>query len=154
MSLSSELIPFLLEANQFGYAGDDPVIERFDDGGKQIHYSSGDLSFRDYWWGGNPFAGQQSISRDGNVMWAMQYRGSVESKHSDKTAETFDFLRRVLRLANLAEPIRGPERFQADDFTYQNAWGMTLDDFRGRERIWYKTDNVYTGMYFGGAIGI
>ena len=68
MSDIKRIVAFLIEANRSGYASEAPQIVKFDDGAQKITYEQGPLRFNDYWWGGNPFAGQESIAENGKVI--------------------------------------------------------------------------------------
>ncbi len=154
MSDTKKIIPFLLEANRAGYANDIPKIVKFDDGAHEITYDQGEFRFNDYWWGGNPFAGQESVAIGGKVIWAMQYRGWMEPGFEVQAGKTFAFLRHALKECSTSEPLRGPKEFHEDDWLYANSWGANLDNFHGEEKIWKGKEHIYTCKYLGGVVDL
>ncbi|MDQ5970175.1 MAG: hypothetical protein QG593_692 [Patescibacteria group bacterium] len=148
----NRIIPFLLEANKAGYANDKPQIEKQTDGTHRIVYERDDFRFEDLWWGGNPFSGQESIAIGGRVMWAMQYRGWMESGFEAQSNEVFQFLRRALKHCTVDDPLRGPKELKEDKLLYVNSWSANLNNFHGEERILKENQHVYSCKYFGGVV--
>lgn len=154
MSDIERIVPFLLEANRVGYASDKLQVETLDDGTHQIVFEQGENRFVDVWWGGNPFAGQESVAVGGKVLWAMQYRGWMESGFEELSSDTFVFLRHALKECSAEEPLRGPKEFKEADWLYANSWGYNLENFHGKEQIWKASKHIYTCNYFGGAVDL
>ncbi len=154
MSDIIHIVPFLLKANRAGYANDAPQITKFADGAREIIYEEGQYRSNDYWWGGNPFAGQESIAFGGKVLWAMQYRGWMEAGFESMSSETFTFLRHALKECSDEAPLRGPKEFREDSWLYANSWGANLDNFHGEEKIWKGEQHVYTCKFLGGVVDV
>jgi len=154
MKVANDIIKFIVEANRAGYANDKPIVKRLEDGGHKIIFARSGMKSVDYWWGGNPFSSQESITKSGKVIWAMQYRGWMEPGFENISSETFAFLRRALKLCNEKEPLRGPKEHDEGSFKYANSWGYNLDNFKGEERIWKDGEHIYTCRYFGGLVNL
>lgn len=147
-----EFVAFLLEANRAGYADPDAKIIDCPDGGHEIVYTKDNVTFSDYWYGGNPFAGQEAVTVDGKTIWAMQYRGGVPKKYEKKEAEIFSFLKEALAQCSTDEPLRGPAEFIRGDWRYMNSWNHNLAEFSGHEEVTYRGEVVHITDYMGGLV--
>lgn len=148
----TEFIEFLLAANKAGYADPNAAVKNHPEGGHEIVYANDDAQFADYWYGGNPFAGQEAVAVNGKTMWAMQYRGGVPEGVSVGEAEVFSFLKKALAECSKDEPLRGPKEFSEGDWRYTNEWSHDLAEFTGHEEITYKGEIVHVTDYFGGLV--
>ena len=148
----AEFIDFLLTANKSGYADENAVVTDGVDGGHEITYSLGRYSFVDYWYGGNPFSGQESIAVDGKAVWAMQYRGGVPADAPVSHEEAFSFLKKALSQCSPEEPLRGPVTFIEGEWHYTNTWNHDLTEFTGHEEILYKGQVAHVTDYMGGLV--
>lgn len=147
-----ELISFLLEANKAGYADADAnVIDQLD-GAHEIVIKKDGWLFIDYWFGGDPFSGQESITKDGKAIWAMQYRGHVGEGFEDRAGEVFGFLKQALGRCTPEEPLRGPIKYEYGEWRYENAWSHDLSEFEGLEKIYYQGTLAHVCKYMGGVV--
>ncbi len=135
MKITNDIIKFMIQANRAGYSNDKTIVEKFEDGGHEIVFSQNNIKSVDYWWGGNPFSGQESIAKAGKVIWAMQYRGWMEQGFEGMSSETFTFLQQALKLCNEKEPLRGPKEYNQAGLKYANSWGRNLNNFKGEEKM-------------------
>lgn len=147
-----DLISFLLAANQAGYADPNAQVINHPDGGHEITYSQNDMLFTDYWYGGNPFAGQESVAQNGKTVWAMQYRGGVPATVAVSHDEIFSFLKKALSQCSSEEPLRGPAEFVEGNWRYTNQWSHNLADFTGHEEITFEGKIVHITDYMGGLV--
>ena len=101
-----ELIQFRIQAGRSTYAAQLNQTEstRFDS--HDFRYEEGGYVYRDSYIGGEQFAGEEAIWKNGHVVYAMNYLGRV-------LGDTFsgEFLKEALRLADMAMPYRGPEYY-------------------------------------------
>lgn len=150
---NNDLISFLLKANKSGYADPNAEIKNNDyDNSHEIIYRDGDWVFMDYYYGGNPFSGQENIIYKKKTVWAMQYRGGMVEGFEGMTNDTFEFLKKALMLCDRNEPVRGPKEFCDGDWRYENDWTHDIAEFRGNEKIWYGGQLVHEVNYFGGSV--
>jgi hypothetical protein len=76
--MTDELKQFLYKANTRGFGSDEIDEERLPSGEQIIKFSDGNYEFKDVYYGGEPYAGQEVIfARGGRAVWAMQYRGFI-----------------------------------------------------------------------------
>ena len=148
----ADFIDFLVAANRAGYADENAAVSEGPDGGHEITYSLGLYSFTDYWYGGNPFSGQEAVAVDEKAIWAMQYRGGVPVGAAVSHDEVFSFLKEALSQCSPEEPLRGPAVFTRGDWHYTNTWNHDLTEFTGHEEILYKGQIVHVTDYMGGLV--
>ena len=137
-----ELITFRLEANVNTYAAfmNKSASTRLDS--HDFRYTNGDYTYHDTYVGGEQFAGQEAIWKNGKAQYAMNYLGRVLEKEFSG-----NFLKEALRAAYLKMPYRGPEYYQSGEYTYTCSVNgdYTYHDtyvggeqFAGEEAIWKK----------------
>lgn len=146
------LITFLLEANKSGYADANTKVINQPDGAHEIIIEKDGWLFIDYWFGGDPFSGQESITKDSKAIWAMQYRGRVGEGFEDRTNEVFSFLKQALGKCTPEEPVRGPSEYVDGDWRYENTWSHDLSEFKGAEKIYYQGKLAHECTYMGGVV--
>ena len=147
-----ELIDFLLKANKAGFADPDAEIKDQPDGAHEIVFKKDKWLFIDYWFGGDPFSGQESITYDGKAIWAMQYRGRVGEGFESRADEVFSALKRALVECSADEPVRGPRFMEFDEWRYENNWTADLTEFTGEEKLFYDGELVHVCSYMGGLV--
>ncbi|NCU38675.1 hypothetical protein EOL96_06510 [Candidatus Saccharibacteria bacterium] len=147
-----ELIAFLLEANKAGYADANAKVTDQPDGAHEIIIKKDGWLFTDHWFGGDPFSGQESITKDGKAIWAMQYRGRVCKGFEDRADEVFGFLKQALGRCTPEEPLRGPNEYEDGGWRYENTWSHNLSEFEGVENIYYQGTLAHVCKYMGGVV--
>jgi hypothetical protein len=143
---------FLIEAKKNGYANSDEVqVKKFKDGAKEFIYKKGKWLYRDRYFGFSPFIGQEIVWKDGKAVWIMNYLGEI-LKDTISAKEIYSFLKKALFYPDLIVPVRGPQKFEDNNFKYVNIGGGLLDKFRYTEIIFYKGERVYELECHGGMI--
>lgn len=145
------LARFLVAAKAASYASDDEArIRKLDDGGSEAWFEADGFTYRDRWYGGARFAGQELVWRAGEACWAMSFQGASDPA---APAELPHFHKRALRRVPADAPFRGPALHREGDLVYVNGWSGDLSAFRGVERIFHGDREVYRLEYCGGALG-
>jgi len=147
-----KLNEFLVKANKSGYASSGEGGEkRLDNGAKELSYQEGDYKYQDIYFGFNPFIGELIVWYQNEFIWGMNYYGKIIS---DKVSakEVYDFLKKAMMLIKEDRPFRGPSNFKEDDWYYTDESTGGVDDFSGKEKIYYKDELVYELDYHGGLI--
>lgn len=146
-SLDRDTVLFLIRAKKATYAGKGPETASSRPGSHDLEYAEGPLVYRDTYLGGEAFAGQEALWRDGVPVYAMNYAGRV-------TASPFsgDFLKAALLLVPEEMPFRGPERFVQGDYEYRCTVTGDMTVFTGRETILYRGKEIYDCDFHGGAV--
>ncbi len=142
-----ELILFRLEANINTYAAFKNEVEPTRPSSHDFRYEKGDYIYHDTYVGGEQFAGEESICKNGKALYAMNYFGRV-------LADRFsgDFLKEALRHADKKMPYRGPEIYQSGEFTYKCNVTGDFNWFQGFEEIYLNETKVYECVFHGGTL--
>ncbi len=150
------LITFRLEANAKTYAAmmNEVPSTRLDS--HDYRYDMGEFTYHDTYVGGEQFAGQEAIWKNGSAVYAMNYVGRVlHEKFSGK------FLKDALKAADKKMPFRGPAWYQSGEYIYQAKVTGDVDWFQGYETICWQAVgegknvddiNVYECYFHGGLI--
>ena len=74
-----ELAAFLLQAKLHTYAaqGDEASVAPLLPGSRQLEYRDGFWFYRDIYFGGERFVGQETVYYDSTPVWAMSYAGGI-----------------------------------------------------------------------------
>ena len=148
-----ELVAFLIEAKRQTYAagGGEAVDEPLLPGSRQLEYGDGAWLYRDVYYGGDFFVGQETVYHDGTPVWAMCYAGGI-LEDVDQTAPVYAFLQAALREVGPARPYRGPGSLRQGAYAYTDAGGGTVARFWGVEEIARGGQAVYRLRYSGGLL--
>ena len=142
---------FLYQANIHGYGSADVNRQNLPNGEHIITFTQDEFELRDVYYGGEPYAGQEVIFRDGVAMWAMQYRGSIVE--GEDFGPIYTFLGKALTNTKLGLP-RGVDGFSDDNFTYVITMNGDLTDFAAEETISRTGELVYFAKFLGGLVDI
>ena len=141
------LIAFRLEANVNTYAAFMNEVDATRPQSHDFRYESGDFLYHDTYIGGERFAGEEAIWCHGISVYAMNYIGRVLNDRFSG-----NFLKEALRKADRRMPYRGPEYYQAGEYTYRCKVTGDFGWFQGYEEIhWYNT-KVYECLFHGGVL--
>ena len=153
----ADLTSFLLEAKRRTYAGLDddatfamPLLM----GSKQLEYAAWPYAYRDIYFGMAFFAGQETVAKDGRVIWSMSYAGGLNNDVIDRETvlSVYKFLRKALLVAPADAPYRGPPSYRDGEMSYGNAVEGPLDAFHGVETISRAGQALYRLHYAGGLL--
>lgn len=141
------IIEFLIRAKKAAYAGKGPESASSRPASHDLQYSEGDLLYIDTYLGGEKFAGEEAIWKDGQPVWSMNYCGRV-------IAEGFsgDFLREALANVPFDKPYRGPDEYRNGGYLYKSSVTGDPHWYNGFEEIYNGSVKVYECMYHGGDV--
>lgn len=142
-----ELISFRLEANVNTYAAFMNEVDSTRPASHDFRYENGDYLYHDTYVGGEEFAGEEAVWKNGLPVYAMNYLGRV-------LADGFsgNFLKEALRAADTKMPYRGPELYQAGEYTYRCNVTGDFTWFQGYEEIYQSDIKVYECVFHGGLL--
>ena len=142
-----ELCSFLLRAKRSTYAGYAPESLAQRPHAHEFYYAEKPFTYRDSYFGGRIFHGEEIVCRDGQPLWCMNYSGRVLS-------DTFsgDFLKLALQHGTPDMPWRGPKLFHSSEYTYVCTCPDDLYWFSGTETIYYGEALIYECRFHGGII--
>ncbi|NLG03886.1 MAG: helix-turn-helix transcriptional regulator [Clostridia bacterium] len=142
-----KLIDFRLEAIRNTYAGYANNCEASRPKSHDYFFEKGNYQYYDTWLGGEAFSGEEAIWKNGTPVYAMNYCGrNLDERFSG------DFLKEALRNASPELPYRGPEFYQAGEYTYKTKVIGDIDWFQGYEEIFCQDIKVYECFYHGGIL--
>ncbi|MDR1300403.1 MAG: DUF5680 domain-containing protein [Candidatus Nomurabacteria bacterium] len=148
--MNDALKQFLYKANTRGYGSTGVDEEKLPNGEHVIHFSDDDYEFKDVYYGGEPYAGQEVIfAQGGRAIWAMQYRGFVVD--GEELGPIYEFLGKVLTGTEVGLP-RGVDGFADGDFSYEFKMNGDLDEFSANEKILRGGKVVYAADFLGGLV--
>lgn len=149
---TGNLEQFLVKAKINTYAsggeGGEKILE---DGKKEFRFDDGIYAYQDQYYGHNPFIGEETVWNDGYLVWGMNYYGRSLTDDVDPVS-IYSFLKDALKTVNVEMPYRGAGEFCSDKFTYINKVKGTIENFTGKEEIYFKDKLVYELFYHGGAV--
>ena len=156
MKTQDELAAFLVTAKRSTYAalGDEAVVSPLLPGSHQLEFAQEPWLYRDVYFGGDFFVGQETVYQEERPFWSMGYAGGLldgESSELD-TAPLYDFLREALRHVGVERPFRGPHTYQKGEYAFSDIGEGRIDNFWGVETITLHQRPVYRLRYHGGFI--
>jgi hypothetical protein len=147
------LINFLVTAKRNTYAIINDITKIImEDGGTEVNYQEGLFFYRDRYYGGEPFIGEEVVICDNTIIWGMNLRGKVINPIIP-VEEVYAFIREALKNITSDAPFRGPARFQINDLHYSSKAYGTPEHFHGMEKVFINDQLIYECFYHGGCIG-
>ena len=140
-----KLVAFRLEANVHTYAAYMNAVDSTRLDSHDFSYRNGAYTYHDTYVGGEQFAGEEAIWYCGKSQYAMNYMGRVLGQQFSG-----DFLKEALRKANKKMPYRGPEYYQAGEYTYKCNVAGDFSWFQGYEEIYCGEEKVFECYFHGG----
>lgn len=151
-----ELADFLVFAKNSTYAGDGKKITRPDGSKKFVPVVRGPLRYEDEYEGRAHFGGRTRVYSDEKILWHMFYSGGITKEFRGDPVfrkEVYAFLKKAILAGDKKSPFRGPDTFTEGDFAYfNNTIKGDIADFKGREEIWHKEEQIYVLRFIGGII--
>ena len=142
-----ELIAFRLEANVNTYAAFMNEVDSTRPTSHDFRYENGRYMYHDTYVGGEEFAGEEAVWKDGIAVYAMNYMGRVLSD-----SFSGNFLKEALKKADKKMPYRGPEIYQSGEYTYRCKVTGDFTWFQGYEEIYKDDSKVYECVFHGGLL--
>lgn len=141
------VIEFLIRAKKATYAGKGSESEPSRPASHDLQYTEGNLHYIDTYIGGEKFAGEEAVWKDGQPVWTMNYCGRV-------IAEGFsgDFLKEALANVPFDTPYRGPAEYRSGEYLYKCSVTGDFHWYNGFEEIFNGGNKVYECMFHGGDV--
>lgn len=145
--MDKQIVDFLIRAKKATYAGKGAESASSRPASHDLEYSEGTLTYIDTYLGGEKFAGEEALWRDGKPFWAMNYVGRV-------TGEGFsgDLLKAALMNVPADKPFRGPAHYEDGGYVYECEVSGDVHWFSGREMIMLDGVQIYECIFHGGDI--
>jgi transcriptional regulator with XRE-family HTH domain len=146
-ALSEQEIVFLCEAKRECYAGEGNKVDSSRPGSQDHYYQRGDYEYRDSYFGGEKFIGEEVLYHKATAIWSMNYCG-----HNLAEEFSLPFLKEALLQVQEQYPFRGPLIYRNGDFYYHCSIQGDVDWFQGKEEIFLGDKLVYECYFHGGII--
>jgi len=151
--MDKRVIDFLARAKTATYAaGSGAAKQKLEDGATLMSLSEDGLLYRDRYYGGEPYIGEELLFAEGLSVWGMNYTGRAVGGGEERLADVYGFLQESLRHMDLAMPLRGPAEYRRDTFLYNADVEGSIDFFSGSEKIFLGEELIYAGYFHGGSI--
>lgn len=154
----SELIEFLILAKTKTYASggcsSETSVNAVLECSHQLEFRSGDLLYRDIYFGEAYFVGQETVYYGKDAIWSMSYAGGWTDELTDLAEANVlgGFLQSALRNVPTSYPFRGPLEHRESDYLYKNTPSGDVNRFSGIEHIIRGGDILYELNYCGGCL--
>ncbi len=143
---------FLVQAKVSAYAGNGEGGEGIlSDGCRELTFQEGAFKYRDRYFGWNPFVGEEVVWEGDQVVWAMNYYGTVFNELVP-AGQVYAFLQKAMNQVQADRPFRGPSSLKEDAFEYFDESQGTAQGFTGVEKIFYRGQEIYRLTYHGGRV--
>lgn len=145
--MDKNTVEFLIRAKKATYAGKGAESAPSRPESHDLAFTEGDLAYIDTYLGGERFAGEEALWKNGKPFWSMNYIGRV-------TGEGFsgDFLKAALLRVPSDKPYRGPEMYSDGGYTYTCKVSGSFEWFQGKETISLNGKQIYDCYFHGGTI--
>jgi hypothetical protein len=148
----AELNSFIVRAKRASYVGDGAKAEPCRRGSHDLTFADDSWSYRDSYFGGTDFLGQETVWLSGEPVWAMSYYGYI------LRPDLIDGERAGQTIKAALSAMYKEGRFLGG-FEWAGAHGRYVDrsegevaHFRGREVIIVEGVEAYALDYFGGLV--
>lgn len=149
---AAELNSIIVRAKAATYVGGGSKAQPSRTGSHDLVWSEGDWRYRDSYFGGTDFLGQEVLWRDAEPVWAMNYYGQV------RRPDLIDGMRAGETIKSALAAMYAEGRFLGG-FDWSGPHGLYRDrsegnvaSFRGREVIIVDGAEAYALDYFGGLV--
>jgi hypothetical protein len=146
------LLPFLIRAKKATYVGSGAKQPSSRPGSHDLFYREGDLTYRDSYFGGTDFIGQECVWHHDIPIWSMAYYGYILRPDLITGEQAAAFLRTTLSQPQSQGRLLDNLEFATDNMLYAITSEGTVDHFKGRETITVQGTLAYALDYFGGLV--
>lgn len=150
--MRGDLEEFIVAAKAATYVGDGQKVEPSRPGAKDLTFQRGAYLYRDSYFGGTDFLGQETVWRDGDPVWAMNYYGRVLRSDLIDGARGADVIRAALSAMYAEGRFLGGFVAEHAGYVYKDRSDGAVGGFTGVEEIWKDGVLAYRLDYHGGMI--
>ncbi len=143
---------FVVAAKRSTYAGDGQPATPSRHGSHDLEYRSGDWCYRDSYFGGTDFLGQEVVWRAGEPVWAMNYHGFILRPDLIDARAAGRLIKAALSALYAEGRFLGGFSWSDGRFDYVDEAEGTCARFLGTERIFSHGEEAYRLHYHGGLI--
>ena len=146
------LTTFIVKAKAQTYVGTGASVAPSRPGAHDLVWQQGAWSYRDSYFGGTNFAGQEVVWHDDVPVWAMNYFGAVLRPDLIDGERAAGVIRAALIALYASGRFLGGWRFEHGPYVYVDQSKGDVDAFTGQETIFFKRAAAYRLTYQGGLV--
>jgi hypothetical protein len=147
-----ELSAFIVRAKAATYVGSGAEASSSRPGAHEIPFNEGRFEYLDSYVGGANFLGQEIVTYDGGIVWAMNYHGYLLRPDLITAAEAGAVIKESLSVLYAEGRFLGGIEHTIDGDVYSDTNSGDVSRFRGIERIERGGEQVYELVYHGGLV--
>jgi len=147
-----ELNAFIIKAKAATYVGDGAEIPPLRPGAHDLEFREEPFLYRDSYFGGTDFLGQEVVYFNESPIWAMNYYGRILDSHRITAATAGKIIRESLSKLYDEGRFLGGYRNVVDDYEYYDTNRGDFTSFTGKEWINLGKVKIYELVYHGGLI--
>jgi hypothetical protein len=148
----SELKSFVVAAKRASYVGDGERTGPSRPGSHDLAFAQGPWGYRDSYFGGTDFVGQEVVWRSGEPVWAMNYYGYILRPELIDAARAGATIKAALSVMYSEGRFLGGFQWISPYGVYRDTSNGGIEHFLGREVILVGGTEAYALDYFGGLI--
>jgi hypothetical protein len=148
----ARLNAFIVRAKSVSYVGNGQLVAACRPGSHDLEFLAGDWAYRDSYFGGRDFIGEEVVFFKGKPVWAMNYYGRILRSDLITPAQAGQVIKASLSKMYLEGRFLGGFEFHHEDFIYTDSSEGNVTSFRGREYISRNGGITYELVYHGGLI--
>ena len=148
----SALEPFVVAAKRATYVGDGQAAVPSRTGSHDLTFQQGDWRYRDSYFGGTDFLGQEVVWQRDTPVWAMSYYGYILRPELIDAARAGATIKAALSALYAEGRFLGGFEWTGPHGTYLDRSSGSVGHFHGRESISVAGTEAYALDYFGGLI--
>jgi hypothetical protein len=143
---------FIVAAKAATYVGDGTKATPSRPGARDLVFEDRGWSYRDSYFGGTDFLGQETVWRDGEPVWAMNYYGYIVRLELIDAARAGATIKAALSAMYAEGRFLGGFEWSGPHGLYRDWSTGTVAHFNGREAILVRGIEAYALDYFGGLV--
>jgi hypothetical protein len=143
---------FVVAAKRATYVGNGERAEPSRRGSHDLTFEAGELSYRDSYFGGTDFLGQEVVWYRGQPVWAMSYYGYIVAPALIDAARAGATIKAALSALYEQGRFLGGFEWRGPHGIYRDSSSGDVTHFRGREAIMVEGKEAYVLDYFGGLV--
>jgi hypothetical protein len=148
----AHLNAFIVAAKRATYAGGGERAEPSRRGSHDLSFAEGTFRYRDSYFGGSDFLGQEVVWMDEEPVWAMSYYGYILRSDLIDAARAGATIKAALSAMYAERRFLGGFEWTGPHGVYRDGSSGDVDHFHGRESIEVGGVAAYALDYFGGLI--
>jgi hypothetical protein len=146
------LHPFLIRAKKSTYVAGGAKDPSSRPGSHDLSFRQGDWTYRDFYFGGTDFVGQETVWFKGEPVWSMIYYGYILRPDLIDGERAGQTIMAALSTEQSQGRLLDNFEWQGPHGHYAIKSGGTVEHFKGRETIHVNSELAYALDYMGGLI--